>query len=60
MVMVTGKKQIPRIDRQRVKDANQKHDGNVLNAIRIMKYWNKKAKMPTMRSYLIEIDTGLL
>lgn len=48
------KKTDPRIDRQRVTDTNQSHDGNVLNAIRIMKYWNRKAKMLTMGSYLIE------
>lgn len=48
------KKTDPRIDRQRVTDVNQKHNGNVLNAIRIMKYWNRRATMPTMSSYLIE------
>jgi hypothetical protein len=44
----------PRIDRDRVSDINQKNDGNVLNAIRIMKYWNKRSSAPTMPSYLIE------
>lgn len=48
------KKTDPRIDRDRVSGINQKHDGNVLNVIRIMKYWNKRPTMPTMGSYLLE------
>lgn len=48
------KKTDPRIDRQRVRDVNQYHDGNVLNVIRLMKYWNRRATMPSMSSYLIE------
>lgn len=48
------KKTDPRIDRQRVTDINQSHDGNVLNVIRLMKYWNKRLTMPSMSSYLIE------
>jgi hypothetical protein len=48
------KKTDPRIDRQRVTDINQSHDGNVLNVIRLMKYWNKRPIMPSMSSYLIE------
>jgi hypothetical protein len=48
------KKTDPRIDRQRVTDINQSHDGNVLNVIRLMKYWNKRPTMPSMSSYLIE------
>ncbi|SFL61530.1 hypothetical protein SAMN04487943_102464 [Gracilibacillus orientalis] len=44
----------PRIDRERTKSINQSNDGNVLNTIRIMKYWNKHAKMPTISSYLLE------
>ncbi|MFL0198789.1 nucleotidyltransferase [Clostridium sp. WILCCON 0269] len=44
----------PRIDRDRVSIINQKHDGNVLNIIRIMKYWNKRKTMPLMPSYLME------
>ncbi len=44
----------PRIDRDRVTNVNQKHNGNVLNVIRIMKYWNKRPTMPSMQSYLIE------
>lgn len=48
------KKTDPRLDRDRVTDINQKNDGKVLNAIRIMKYWNKRPIMPSMPSYLLE------
>jgi len=44
----------PRIDQERVTVINQKHDGNVLNVIRIVKYWNARPTMPSMPSYLIE------
>lgn len=48
------KKTDPRIDRKRVSTINQSHDGNILNVIRIMKYWNTKASMPTIPSYVLE------
>ena len=48
------KKTDPRIDRERVKTINQSHDGSVLNVIRIIKYWNKRATMPSISSYLLE------
>lgn len=48
------KKTDPRIDRDRVSTINQKNSGNILNVIRIMKYWNKRPTMPSMPSYLIE------
>lgn len=48
------KKTDPRIDRQRVQEINQFHDGNVLNVIRLMKYWNRRPTMPSMSSYLLE------
>lgn len=44
----------PRIDRERVSTVNQRLNGNVLNVIRIMKYWNKRPTMPSMQSYLLE------
>lgn len=44
----------PRIDRDRVTTINQTHNGNILNVIRIMKYWNKRSTMPFMQPYLIE------
>lgn len=48
------KKTDPRIDRERTKEINKKHSGNVLNVIRIMKYWNSRATMPSIPSYLLE------
>lgn len=44
----------PRIDRDRVTAINQKHNGKVLDIIRIMKYWNKRSTKPSMGSYLFE------
>jgi len=48
------KKTDPRKDRDRVRLTNKHHDGNVLNVIRILKYWNRRPTMPSMGSYLIE------
>lgn len=48
------KKTDPRIDKERTTRINQKHDGNVLQVIRVLKYWNRRATMPTMSSYLLE------
>ncbi len=48
------KKADPRIDQERATRINQKHDGKILNIVRIMKYWNARATMPTMPSYLLE------
>ncbi len=48
------KKTDPRMDRKRVQDINQNHDGNVLNVVRIIKFWNRRPTMPSMRSYLLE------
>ncbi|MCY9692222.1 nucleotidyltransferase [Paenibacillus alginolyticus] len=48
------KKTDPRIDRDNISRINQKHNGKILNAIRLMKYWNKRAAMPTISSYLLE------
>lgn len=44
----------PRIDQKRVKDTNSLHNGNALQLIRTLKYWNKRAQMPTISSYLFE------
>ena len=44
----------PRIDRDRVKAINVKNDGNVLNVIRAVKYWQLRSTMPSMSSYLLE------
>lgn len=48
------KKTDPRIDKDRTTQINQNHNGNVLQVIRVLKYWNRRATMPTMSSYLIE------
>ncbi|MDK2810995.1 MAG: hypothetical protein PWR27_1704 [Petroclostridium sp.] len=48
------KKTDPRIDKERISRINQTHDGNVLQVIRVMKYWNRRPTMPTMSSYLLE------
>ena len=48
------KKTDPRIDKQRLIELNTTHDGNILNVIRTIKYWNKRATMPSISSYLLE------
>lgn len=48
------KKTDPRIDKERISRINQTHDGNVLQVIRVMKYWNRRPTVPTMSSYLLE------
>lgn len=44
----------PRIDRNRVTNINVQNDGNVLNVIRAVKYWQRRPTMPSMSSYLLE------
>ena len=44
----------PRVDQARVSSINQKHNGKVLQLIRTLKYWNNRASMPTIPSYLFE------
>lgn len=48
------KKTDPTLDKARTTRVNQLRDGNVLNVIRAIKYWNKRPTMPSMGSYLIE------
>ncbi|HHS9695325.1 TPA: SMODS domain-containing nucleotidyltransferase [Klebsiella michiganensis] len=48
------KKTDPRVDRNRVSEINVKNNGNVLNVIRAVKYWQRRPTMPTMSSYLLE------
>lgn len=48
------KKTDPRIDQARVTDVNRRHSGHVLNAIRLLKFWNRRATMPTVMPYLFE------
>lgn len=44
----------PRIDQKRVSQINTNNDGNVLNLIRLVKYWQRRRTMPLMPSYLLE------
>lgn len=44
----------PRIDRARVTRINQKNNGRILDIIRIIKYWQRRATMPSISSYLLE------
>lgn len=48
------KKTNPKIEQKRVNRLNQKFNGKVLETIRLIKYWNKRGKMPTVTSYLLE------
>lgn len=48
------KKTDPTIEKDRLTAVNKKHNGKVLNTIRLVKYWNKRGKMPTLASYLLE------
>lgn len=49
------KKTDPRIDQANVTKINQKHSGQILQLIRILKYWQKRPTMPTLPSYLFEV-----
>nr|WP_315079848.1 nucleotidyltransferase [uncultured Kosakonia sp.] len=44
----------PRKDRDRVTNINVQNEGNVLNVIRAVKYWQRRSTMPSMSSYLLE------
>lgn len=48
------KKTDPRIDNSRTTEINQKHNGNLLSLIRLVKYWNKRKVTLTIGSYLLE------
>lgn len=48
------KKTDPRLDSEKLSKLNKIHEGNLLNVIRAVKYWNTRPTMPTMGSYLLE------
>ena len=48
------KKTDPRKDRDRVTAINTACSGNMLNVLRLVKYWQRRRTMPTMQSYLLE------
>jgi hypothetical protein len=44
----------PRVDQERASRINSKHAGKILQIIRTLKFWNVRAAMPTISSYLFE------
>lgn len=48
------KKTDPRIDNERIADINRKHNGKLLELIRLAKYWNNRKITITIGSYLLE------
>lgn len=44
----------PRVDQERTSSVNTSHNGKILQIIRTLKYWNVRAAMPTIGSYLLE------
>lgn len=48
------KKTDPRRDREWVTSVNQKHEGRVLNIVRVMKFWQRRPTMPWMAPYSFE------
>ncbi len=44
----------PRKDRDGISKTNQEHKGRMLETIRLLKYWNNRATMPSAPSYLLE------
>lgn len=48
------KKTDPRIDNERTTNINQKHNGKLLELIRLVKYWNNRRVTLKIGSYLLE------
>lgn len=48
------KKTDPRIDNERIIDINQKHNGKLLELVRLTKYWNNRKVTIRIESYLLE------
>ncbi|MFS7196861.1 nucleotidyltransferase [Rahnella inusitata] len=48
------KKTDPRIDKTRTTEINVKNNGNMLNVIRAVKYWQTTKAFPSIGSYLLE------
>ena len=44
----------PKIDREHVSDVNKNCEGDVLELIRLVKYWNKRPTMASVPSYTLE------
>lgn len=50
----TWKKTNPKIMWDKLSETNQNNNGNVLNQVRLVKYWNKRQTMPSISSYILE------
>lgn len=48
------KKTDPRIDNERITNINQKHNGKLLELVRLAKYWNDRKVTIRINSYLLE------
>jgi len=48
------KKTEPTIEQNVIARVNNRHSQQVVNTIRLIKYWNKRRQMPTMSSYVLE------
>ena len=48
------KKTNPKIEQKRLSDLNVKFNGVVIKLIRLVKYWNRRGKMPNITSYVLE------
>ena len=48
------KKTNPKIKKKRLSDLNVKFNGVVIKLIRLVKYWNRRGKMPNITSYVLE------
>lgn len=44
----------PPLDQYNITRINKNHNGNILQIVRTLKYWNRRAQMPTITSYLFE------
>lgn len=44
----------PRVDQNRISEINQKYKGKINQIVRTLKFWNVRASMPTIPSYLFE------
>lgn len=48
------KKTNPKIEHERLLSLNKRFNGKVIQLIRLVKYWNKNGKMPTITSFVLE------
>lgn len=44
----------PKIEQERISKLNVKFNNTVLTTIRLLKYWNRRGKMPNFTSYVLE------